>query len=138
MNDEHFQAVVKRIRQKDKRFVPEAYFFVKEVLDRTVLSMGSVSNEAPVHVSGKALLEGLRQVALYEFGPLAYNVLQYWGIRTCSDVGQIVYHLVDEDVFGQSESDSIQDFENGYDFKRAFLRPFAPSHRLSKRKGFSS
>src|SRR2546429_1947139 len=78
------------------------------------------------HVTGPELLDGVRRYALKEFGPMVITVFDNWGVRSCEDIGNIVFNLIGAGVFGKTEEDSIEDFKNVYDFKEAFVKPFAP------------
>jgi uncharacterized repeat protein (TIGR04138 family) len=98
-----------------------AYFFVREALDHIVRQL-----EAPRHISGQELLEGIRKYALSEFGPVTKRVLSEWGINKCIDFGHIVFNLVNEGLLGKTDEDSLDDFAEGYDFTEAFLKPFQP------------
>ena len=40
--------------------------------------------------------------------------------------GDIVFNLVDFGILGRTENDSLDDFEDGYNFKDAFEQPFLP------------
>lgn len=110
------------ILDADKRYDIEAYLFVREGLDYTVRKLVK-----PRHVSGQELLEGIREFALQEFGPVTKRVLSEWGIYECVDIGNIVFNLVNEGLLGKTDKDSIEDFMNGYDFTEAFLNPYRPS-----------
>jgi len=54
------------------------------------------------------------------------TVFDNWGIRSCEDIGNIVFNLIGAGVFGKTEEDSIEDFKNVYGFEEAFVKPFAP------------
>ena len=110
------------ILQRDLRYTAEAYFFVREALDHIVRQL-----EAPRHISGQELLDGIRKYALAEFGPLTKRVLFEWGITECIDFGHIVFNLVNEGLLGKTDEDSIDDFADGYDFAEAFVHPFRPT-----------
>ena len=110
------------ILERDSRYRAEAYIFVREGLDHTVRQL-----EKPRHVSGQELLEGIREYALDEYGPVARRVLSEWGINDCLDFGNIVFNLVNEGLLGKTDEDSIEDFLGGYDFHEAFIQPFRPS-----------
>ncbi len=103
----------------DKRYGAEAYLFIREGLDHTVRQL-----EKPRHVSGHELLEGIREYALKEFGPVSKRVLSEWGINSCLDIGNIVFNLVEHGLLGKTDEDSIEDFRNGYDFNDAFIKPY--------------
>jgi uncharacterized repeat protein (TIGR04138 family) len=83
------------------------------------------------HVSAGELLEGFRLHALKEFGPMTTLVLDHWGIRSCADIGRMVFLLVEAGAFGRTENDSVEDFEGGYDFHEAFVAPFLPVSKLT-------
>ncbi|MEI6892488.1 MAG: Minf_1886 family protein, partial [Pontiella sp.] len=78
------------------------------------------------HVSGQELLEGMREYALKEYGPVTKRVLSEWGINECVDFGNIVFNLIDEGLLGKTEEDTLEDFMGGYDFHAAFIIPFQP------------
>lgn len=105
------------ILKKDDRFDSRAYDFVLEVINEACSS-------AKGHVTGQELLEVFRDLALDAYGPLAYTVLNDWGVRCCEDVGAIVFNLYDSKRIGKTDKDSPEDFVGGYNFKREFLGPF--------------
>ena len=55
------------------------------------------------------------------------TILESWGIKCTRDVGEIVFLLIDQQVFSQSDDDRIEDFEHVYDFHTAFVAPFLPT-----------
>ena len=81
------------------------------------------------HVSGPELLQGLRIYALDQYGPLAKTVLESWGVSRCRDFGDIVFNLIEYNVFSKTESDRREDFSDIYTFDDAFVKPFQPSRR---------
>ena len=87
------------------------------------------------HLTGQQLLEGIRLFALDQYGPMARLVLEYWGVKNCRDFGNIVFNLVEFQVLGKTDEDCPEDFNNGYDFKKAFDYPYKPSSkRLPKKR----
>lgn len=79
------------------------------------------------HVSGKELLEGFRDHALEQYGPMAATLMDEWGVKECRDVGNMVFLMIEEQVFGKQESDKPEDFDKVFDFRRALREPFMPS-----------
>ncbi len=75
----------------------------------------------------RELLEGIRGYALEAFGPMTMTVLAEWNIHTCDDVGEIVFNMIAHKLASKTDSDSRDDFKNGYDFFEAFRKPFLPS-----------
>ncbi len=125
---------VQKILQTDTRFSPAAYDFVRRSLDQSLRKFGKREQPTPSHVQGHELLEGFRLLALSEFGPMAKTVLQEWGIQNCTQVGEIVFHLVQHGILGKSETDRPEDFQEIWTFNEAFVLPFQPSHLSSIRK----
>ena len=126
MKTPHIYDLLESVIKKDPRYKPEAYVFVREALDHTVRKL-----DKPRHISGQELLEGMREFALREYGPVARRVLSEWGIHECIDFGNMVFNLVDEGLLGKTDEDTIDDFMNGYDFKEAFLHPFRPKEPIA-------
>lgn len=106
---------IEEIAERDKRYKIDAYNFVLEALNYTVRNL-----KQSRHVTGVELLEGIRQCAKEQFGPMAQAVLEHWGIAQTVDFGNIVFNLVDAKILNKTEHDSIEDFKNGYDFKQVF------------------
>lgn len=127
MPRKEFPDAVKEICTTDTRYHPETYGFVREGLDHTIKSLKRHrSNAATSHVTGQELLNGLREYALREFGPMSKTVLNEWGVMNCEDFGQVVFNLVKADVLGKTDSDSLNDFKSGFSFDEAFVLPFQP------------
>jgi uncharacterized repeat protein (TIGR04138 family) len=130
MQDHQFSEVIDLIRREDGRFGKGAYLFLRRALDFTLAKLEEEEPARPArHVKGPELLEGIREYALEQFGPLALTVLHEWNIRECRHFGEIVFQLVDYGVLGKTEDDCLDDFSGGYDFREAFLAPFKPVKR---------
>jgi uncharacterized repeat protein (TIGR04138 family) len=130
MQEVSFEEAIELIRAKDPRFHTDAYVFVREALDHTQRTIGKDSRGRIRHVTGQELLEGIRDYALSQFGPMTQTVLDEWGIRQCQDFGDIVFNMVDIGLLAKTEQDSRTDFAGGYTFDQAFRDPFLPPSRL--------
>ena len=106
---------IENLVKQDSRYKIDAYNFVLEALNYTVSKL-----KKSRHVTGTELLEAIKQYARDQFGPMARTVLAHWGINTTEDFGRIVFNLVEAKVLSKTEQDSIDDFKNGYDFKKVF------------------
>ena len=132
MQDPDFSEIVTLICKEDPRFDRKAYDFVRLGLDATVKELkkkDSARAEKSRHVSGPELLQGLRAYALDQYGPLTKTVLDSWGVRRCRDFGDIVFNLIEYNVFSKTESDRREDFSDIYSFDEAFVKPFQPARR---------
>ncbi len=124
MTEPPFEEAVNRIVQRDPRFAAQSYFFLRDALDFTVQRIEEQENGHSRHVSGQELLEGFIDYALNQFGPMAATVMREWGIKTGKNVGEMVFLLIDEDIFGKQPGDSLDDFCGLISFKKAFEDPF--------------
>ena len=117
-----------KVLTRDARYDLNAYAFVYEALAFTQKLLGrDMHSEDPKdrHVTGQELVEGIRQCALEQFGPLAPTVFRSWGVRRTEDFGEIVFNLVESGLMGKTESDGREDFRGGYDFDEAFGAPLS-------------
>lgn len=128
-----FEETVDRIVALDPRYGRDAYDFVREALEFTQQQLAGLEPEGQRHVSGQQLLEGIRDYALREFGPMAMTLLETWGIRRCEDFGEIVYLLIEHKILRKTEADRPEHFHGGYDFEEAFVKPFLPANRPPNR-----
>ena len=119
MIHEDFYSIVERICRNDPRYRHEAYGFVMEALTFTQRKYKAVS-----HVSGEQLLDGLRELLMERFGPLAHTVLNHWRITATEDIGHIVFNLVDFKILTKTDHDHIDHFRNQYDFEEVFVRGY--------------
>lgn len=121
-----FTEALDRILVVDPRFDREAYLFLQDALDFTMKSRKKQKTDLSRHVTGQELLEGVRGFAIKEYGPMVLTVFETWGISRCEDFGEMVFNLIRGGVFGKTDSDRIEDFSGGYDFREAFEKPFQP------------
>ena len=126
-----FDAAVDQILKKDDRFEAGAYFFLQDALDFTLKRAKEENNGENRHVSGKELLFGFRDFALQEFGPMSLTLFREWGVTQCTDIGEMVFHLIEEGMFGKQDSDTVDDFSNQFTFQEAFGDPFLPASELA-------
>ena len=125
-----FEQAVGSILKRDKRFDPHAYLFLKDALDFTLRRIADGNGGQPRHVSGPELVTGFRDLALEQFGPMGATLMNEWGVRKCGDIGDMVFHLIEEQVFGKQESDCHEDFAGSFDLEDSLRSPFVPKSPL--------
>jgi len=135
MQEVSFEEGFARIRAKDQRYPRDAYLFVREALDHTQKTIGKDDRGRPRHVTGQELLQGIREFALTQFGPMTITVFEEWSIRSCKDFGEIVFNMVEIELLAKTDQDTREDFAEGYDFEEVFRLPFLPSGKRSVRRG---
>jgi|UniRef100_A0A7C4XAR8 uncharacterized repeat protein (TIGR04138 family) len=123
--------VFERILEKDPRYKIEAYIFVLEALHYTREKF-----KVQRHVTGKQLLEGIKELGLKKFGALTKMVFEYWGVKNTIDFGNIVFNMVEERILSKTEEDKLDDFKDVYDFEEVFVKnyklDFTGKDRISK------
>jgi uncharacterized repeat protein (TIGR04138 family) len=122
-----FAEALESVVGSDPRYQRDGYIFLRDALDFTTKQQKKIKGVSVRHVTGPELLDGVRQYALKEFGPMVMTVFDSWGIHSSEDIGHMVFNLIGAGIFGKTEQDSIEDFKNVYDFEEAFVRPFAPA-----------
>ncbi len=119
---------IQELALHDGRYSPEAFRFLFESLSHAVRVAGKETAQGTErHVTGREVLEGMRINALETFGPLAAQVWRSWGVGESMDWGRIVFLLVDHDMLNRQETDSIEDFSDGFDFDDAFVHSYQPA-----------
>jgi uncharacterized repeat protein (TIGR04138 family) len=126
-----YQARLAEVVQRDPRYTYEAYEFVFAALSHTQRLLGRVPSEEVAelpgpqyHVSGRELVEGIRDLAVRDFGLMARIVFRMWGINRTSDFGEIVFNLVQEELMSKTDQDSREDFNDVYDLDQALVHDF--------------
>jgi len=110
--DEKFTQAVDRIVREDSRYHPDAYEFINEAVSFTVKKLARTAKPRGArHISGGELVSGTMELAETQFGPLAPDVLENWGIRCGNDVGNIVYNMIGVELLSASPEDSRSDFD---------------------------
>ncbi len=129
--------------RRDQRYEFDAYVFVFDALrygqehlglghptdgpdDGSLLGEGggdeTGEDEEERHVTGAELCRAIQQYAIDQYGYLARNVLEHWGIRSTGDFGEIVFNLIDIGQMRKTDSDRREDFNGVYDFDEAFCQ----------------
>ena len=109
------------LRTRNPRYEEGAYLFVLSALNYVLERLGE-----PRHITGREMAEGVRDLALDRFGPMARTVLEHWGIERTVDVGEIVFALVECGVLIKQDDDSVEDFADVFDFDDAFRPQYPP------------
>ena len=130
----HIQCLEEMVR-RDPRYAYEAYEFVFNALAHTQKLLGRTPQEPAEeppedeevvkhHVSGPELLDGIRDLALREFGLMARTVFRMWGIDRTADFGEIVFNLIEANLMSKTDEDCRADFVGVYDLDQALVRDY--------------
>ena len=125
-----FHAGIAEVVRRDPRYAYEAYEFVFAALHHTQKRLGRVPAEETGepgphhHVSGRELLEGVRDLARREFGLMARTVFRMWGIDRTADFGEIIFNLIEANLMSKTDEDCRADFVGVYDLDEALVRDY--------------
>ncbi len=108
-----------RLRKRHPAYNETAYLFILAALHYTIERVGEAR-----HISGRELAEGCRDLAIERFGLMARSVLEFWGIRTTRDLGEIVFALVECGVLVKQDGDCVDEFCGVFSFDEAFERNY--------------
>lgn len=129
MQPTQFVDAVQAIIARDARYDAGAYYFLKDALDFTVKRIMESNNGEQRHVTASELLVGFRDLALTEFGPMGGTLMTEWGLNNCSDIGTMVFLLIEEGVFGKQDSDTLDDFAELFPLLKTLESPFLPKYQ---------
>jgi uncharacterized repeat protein (TIGR04138 family) len=148
-----------KVIANDPRYSIEAYAFILESLNQArQLKLKSAPRDRPDdptakpvrkpraaadaagkprvsgHVNAAQLCDAVRKLALRQYGMLGGTVLAHWGVRSTSDIGDIVFNLIAAGGLEKTESDTRSDFDNVFEFETAFKASAhaAPADSASK------
>jgi len=122
------QNLLEKLRELNPRYSDAAYLFVLSALQYAIDRLDDAR-----HITGQELAEGCRDLAIEQFGPMARTVLEHWGIHATSDMGEIVYGLIECHVLIKQDSDTLEDFQDVFDFNETFDRNY-PWGRLQQQR----
>lgn len=117
--------IMDQIRLREPRFDERAYLFVLSSLEHC---QGQLTERR--HISGPELAHACRDLALKRYGVMAKMVLEHWGVNSTSDIGDIVFTLVELGLLISQPQDSRDDFLGVFDFAESFEREYPWSTAL--------
>jgi uncharacterized repeat protein (TIGR04138 family) len=130
-----FDEALTELLERDPRYAPEAYEFIFQALHHSQQMLDRAPPEdqarepgtavdAKHHVSGPELLEGVRDLALQQFGRMARTVFRMWGVNRTADFGEIVFNLIEAGLMSKTDQDRRQDFHDVYDLDEALVQGY--------------
>jgi uncharacterized repeat protein (TIGR04138 family) len=111
--------IMDRIKLREQRFDERAYLFVLGALEYCQQRLPERR-----HITGRELALACRDLALERFGVLARLVLENWGISSSSDIGDVVFTLVELELLMSQPTDSRDEFADVFAFDQAFERDY--------------
>jgi uncharacterized repeat protein (TIGR04138 family) len=125
---------IAELLRHDRRYHFDAYVFVFEALRYAQEKMGlgapadvdpdDPDDQPDRHVTGQQLCEAMRRYAHHQYGYLAKQVLNHWGIHSTGDFGEIVFNLIEIGQMRKTAEDRREDFDDVFDFDEGFQHSF--------------
>lgn len=116
-------------------YASDAYHLVYSVIEPDADgSYDNLEDCAPMRYDAEDLYYELCHIVSSEYGPLAYTVLDIWGIHTAVDIGRIVFRLIDAGVVANTFDDCLEDYvyfpplDEMLEERYIPLRPLEPLH----------
>ena len=107
--------VLDQLQERNPRFHARSYLFVLQALHSVIQGL-----DEPRHISGLELTNGVRDLAIGSYGPLARTVLEHWAIHGTEDIGNVVFAMVEQGILVKQDDDDPEDFADLFDFEEAF------------------
>ncbi len=117
-----FEDAVDTIMLRHPEYAPDAYDFMRQALDFTIEHQPA--ERKGTHLDAMELYLGACSYALEQYGTMAREVLSFWGVNCSSDVGNVVYNLIEVGVFGKQDGDSREQFDCLPDMEHLLMEPF--------------
>jgi uncharacterized repeat protein (TIGR04138 family) len=124
---------IAELLRNDRRYHFDAYVFVFEALRYAQEKLGlgapaedpeEFEDQPERHVTGQQLCEAMRLYAHHQYGYLAKQVLNHWGISSTGDFGEIVFNLIEIGQMRKTPEDRREDFDDVFDFDEGFQHSF--------------
>jgi uncharacterized repeat protein (TIGR04138 family) len=123
---------IAELLRHDRRYHFDAYVFVFEALRYAQEKLGlggepeveDPEDQPERHVTGQQLCEAMRRYAHEQYGYLAKQVLNHWGIKSTGDFGEIVFNLIEIGQMRKTPEDRREDFDDVFDFDEGFKHSF--------------
>lgn len=122
----------------DPRYAYEAYEFFCDGVTYTQETLGRMPREeddatTDYHISAAELCRGACELALQEFGLMAWVVFKQWGIARTDDIGNVIFNLIQADRLSKSDRDEPEDFHELFDLEHALTAGFEVTTASRKR-----
>jgi len=112
------------LSQPKLQYHPNAYDFVFEALQQAqeiyARPVVNENEQEEAHVSGQELLDGVRALALKQFGLMTTTVFKRWGVESTKDFGKMVFEMIEHGRMRKTDNDRLEDFVDLYDFEQVF------------------
>lgn len=118
-----------RVAARDARYAIDVYEFVFATIDhaRRLRKRAEAARRtrgrrprkvgAIRHLTGQDFCLTAKDLAQDLYGRMALTVLRRWGLRSTSDLGNVVYNLIASGDLETHESDARSDFDDVFDFE---------------------
>ena len=118
---------IEELVRRDDRYAPEAYDFVYDALAYSAKRTGRTRpepDETDEHVSVLEFFDGVRELAVREFGLMAPTVFRAWGVHRTDDFGEIIRNLIDAGLVDPAAADDRDAFHEVMDLQDGLVHDY--------------
>jgi len=115
-NDRHhlkkaFSAKFEELCAGEPRFSVEACEFILMAVSHAARKDTTFQRKCGLNLTARELVKTCEEYARDTFGPSAKGTLKSWGLETSSDIGHLVFLLVENRILGKREDERRKDFD---------------------------
>lgn len=111
MSSRQYKRIISQVyEESQRRFDLSAYAYMTRALSYKADRDREEGRFDSGHLTCEEVYNAFWQYALQEMGPLAWKVVNIWGIRTARDVGELVFQLIGAGILQGNDDDSIEAF----------------------------
>lgn len=120
-----FQEALEKITAEHRDYHPSAYKFLYTV----TTPYAERENRAQAsHITVEDFYKMIYSEALRNYGPMAYTVFSYWGMKTNQDIACVVQRMVNVGLLMMEKSESQEAFHQFPSIQEVLEQPFIPCH----------
>ncbi len=117
------------VSRNDQRYAYEAYEFIFLGLEHTQKLFNKYvpddeDRTEEHHVNGSEIITGMIDLARKEFGLMARLVFRQWGVHETSDIGEIVFNLIEAGLLSKTDSDCREDFDSNMNLEKSLVADY--------------
>ncbi|MBR2373941.1 MAG: hypothetical protein IKA87_06890 [Lentisphaeria bacterium] len=112
--DPQLKQATEALRLSYPNYTLESYQFVSDAVAYTVGKLA-----AHRHVSAAELLAGTKEYAYIQYGAVAAQVMNHFGLAGGRNVGEVVYLLISVNLLSASPEDSPEDFNIDFSWQQS-------------------
>lgn len=122
----NFQEALDKLTAEHREYHAAAYKLLYAV-SSPIAGLVSEERFEPEHITVGAFYSALLDEAHRSYGPMAYTLFCFWGLRTNADLATALHHLVDAGLLLMSPCETPDDLNDMPPLKALLEQPYTPT-----------